>query len=90
MFAEYDSPADVMVTQALQYLHGFDMTYRSADRRLIGHGPLGEYVRSLEQVAAELDAWLERCDAYDADPTKWLADRRREAEAAVQREREQR
>jgi anti-sigma factor RsiW len=41
------------------------------------HGSAG-----LEQVAAELDAWLERCDAYDADPTKWLADRRPEAEAA--------
>jgi hypothetical protein len=50
-----------MVMQALQYLHGFDMTYRSSDHRLISHGLPGPYVRTLEQVAAEFDAWRTLC-----------------------------
>jgi hypothetical protein len=37
MFAEYDLRSDVLVMQALQYLHGFDMTYRSDDHRLVDH-----------------------------------------------------
>lgn len=81
MFARYSSRPDVLVMQALQYLHGFDMTYRSDDRRMIGHGPPGEYVRTLEEIAAEFEAWVERCIAYDADPDGWLRERRREAEA---------
>jgi hypothetical protein len=83
MFAEHEMPPDVLVMQALQYLHGFDLTYRSDDRRLIGHGPPGEYVRTLGQVAQELTAWVGRCAAYDADPERWLADRRREAKASA-------
>jgi hypothetical protein len=62
-----------MVMQALQYLHGFDMTYRSSDRRLIGHGHPGPYLRTFEQVAAEFDAWCARCAGYDADPAGWVA-----------------
>jgi hypothetical protein len=89
MFADFDTPPDLMVMQALQYLHGFDMAYRSPDHRLIGHGPPGPYVRTLQQVSAEFDAWLERCEQYDADPVGWMAQRRREAEAAVRGEREE-
>lgn len=81
MFARFNSQPDILVMQALQYLHGFDMTHRSADGRMIGHGPPGEYVRRLQQVREELDAWLERCAAYDADPEGWLAARRVDAQA---------
>jgi hypothetical protein len=49
LFAEFESSADVMVLQALQYLHGFDMTYRSPDNRFTGHGPPGPYVRTLSR-----------------------------------------
>lgn len=80
MFAEFDRRPDVLVMQAVQYLHGFDMTYRSDDHRFVGHGPPGDYVRTLREVAEEFDAWVERCAAYDADPDGWLAERRREAE----------
>jgi len=83
MLADYEEFLDIMVMQALQYLHGFDMTYRSADRRLIGHGPPGPYVRTLDEVSSELDSWRGRCAAYDADPAGWVAARRREAEAKV-------
>ena len=87
MFAEVDQSPDVLVMGALHYLHGFDMTYRSEDRRMVGHGPPGEYVRTLAQVAGEFDAWVNRCAAYDADPDGWLAARRWEAEAYVRKER---
>lgn len=87
MFAEFDTRPHVLVMQALQYLHGFDMTYRSEDHRLVGHGPRGEYVHTLVQVAEEFDAWVDRCAAYDADPEGWLAARRREAEMYVREER---
>ena len=84
MFAEFDTPPDVLVMEAL---HGFDMTYRSEDQRLIGHGPPGAYVRTLGQIAEEFASWVDRCAAYDADPEGWLAARRREAEAYVREER---
>jgi hypothetical protein len=89
MFADYSGKPDLLMLQALQYLHGFDMTRDFADGRLIGHGAQGPYERTLEQVAEELDAWRDRCDAYDADPEGWVAERRREAEAYVRRERGQ-
>ena len=90
MFAKFDQRPDVLVMQALQYLHGFDMTYRSDDHCFVGHGPPGEYVRTLDQVAEEFDAWVDRCAAYDADPEGWLAACRREAEAYVREERRRR
>jgi hypothetical protein len=90
MFADFEADPDVLVMQALQYLHGFDMTSRSEGGHLIGHGPPGQYVRTLEEVAEEYDAWTERCAAYDADPKGWLAERRREAEEFIRQERERR
>lgn len=87
MFARFVRQPDVLVMQALQYLHGFDMTYRSDDGRMIGHGPPGAYVRTLEEVGQELVAWIERCDAYDADPEGWLAARRAEAKVYVREHR---
>jgi hypothetical protein len=87
IFAKFDPRPDGLVMQALQYLHGFDLTWRSDDHRLVGHGPPGEYVRTLGQVAEEFDAWVDRCAAYDADPEDWSAERRREAEEHVREER---
>jgi hypothetical protein len=71
ILADFDTPPDLMVMQALQYLHGFDMTYRSSDHRLISHGLPGPYVRTLEQVAAEFDAWRARCASYEPDAAGW-------------------
>jgi hypothetical protein len=83
MLADYEENPDVMVMQALQYLHGFDMTYRSSDQRFIGHGPPGPYVRTLDQVSLELDEWRRRCAAYDADPSGWPAARRQAARSKM-------
>jgi hypothetical protein len=88
MFADFVTNPDVLVMQALQYLHGFDMTYCSDDGRFVAHGAPGKYLRTLEQVAEEYIRWTNRCTAYDADPEGWLADRRREAEEYVRQERE--
>ena len=90
MFASFAPDIDLLTMQAVQYLHGFDMAYRSEDRRFVGHGPPGPYVRSLAQVAEEFKAWVERCAAYDADPEGWIADRRAEAETYVHEERSRR
>jgi hypothetical protein len=75
--------------QALKFIHGFDMTYRSSDERVIGHGPPWRYVFTLEEVLTEFKAWHERCTAFDGDPVGWPTEQRRVGEAAVRREREQ-
>jgi hypothetical protein len=72
VLAEDDTISDPMVMTALQYLHGFDMVWRSGDRRFVGHGPPGPYLRSLEEITAELDRWLHNCHGHDADPIGWL------------------
>jgi hypothetical protein len=87
MFAEYGTEPDLLVMQALQYLHGLDMTYRSEDGRLLGHGPPGAYVRNQDDIWSELHEWRRRCRDYDADPVGWIAARHRDAVAEIQRER---
>jgi hypothetical protein len=67
MFAEVPSE-DEMVMSALQSIHGLDMTYRSDDQRLVGHGPPGSYLRSLDEVQAALLHWRARCVERDEDP----------------------
>ena len=67
MFADVPSD-DAMVMSALQNIHGLDMTYGSADERLVGHGPPGSYLRSLDEVRAELEHWRARCLEFDQDP----------------------
>jgi hypothetical protein len=46
------------------------MTSRSDDGGLAGHGPPGDYLRSLREVAGLLDGWVADCIAFDADPGK--------------------
>ncbi|MFN8167525.1 MAG: hypothetical protein U0S36_01930 [Candidatus Nanopelagicales bacterium] len=68
-FVLADTPSeDVMVMSGLQSIHGLDMTERSEDGTLIGHGPPGPYVRTLEEVRDVLDNWRARCLEWDADP----------------------
>jgi hypothetical protein len=88
MFTEFDSQPDVMVMSAVQYLHGFDMTSRSNDGRLVGHGPPGNYLRSLREVAELLDEWVAKCVAFDGDPERWRAERRAAAQAYRRAEQE--
>jgi hypothetical protein len=67
LYAEID---DIMVKNALYYLHGFDLAY--LDRpNLVHHGPPGTYVHSDEYIAEQLRAWRRRCEEYDRDPHAW-------------------
>ena len=75
VFMRFAALSDPLAMQALQYLDGFDLAYRSQDHRLVGHGRPQVHVRSLDQGAQELSAWRLRCVAYDADPAGWVRDR---------------
>ena len=79
MLADYQTQPDTMVMQALQHLHGFDLS-QGDDERLVHHGPPGTYVRPPEDIAAELEAWRLRCQEHDADPVGWAARQRQTAE----------
>lgn len=87
MFDDYSdsSMPDPLAVSGLQYLHGFDMTWRSADR-LVGHGPPGEYVKPLREIQCDLDRWRANCRQYDADPVGWTRRARTEARQAADRE----
>ncbi len=48
-------------------VHGFDLVTVSPGR--LRHGGPGEYLRSIDEVAAELDRWLAKGREYDNDRT---------------------
>jgi hypothetical protein len=57
-----------MVRNALQHLHGYDLTRDSDHPEIVRHSSSGSYIRSLQDVAVELEQWFSDCEAYDADP----------------------
>ncbi len=57
---------------------------------LIHHGPPGIYVRTLDMIRADLEAWLDDCREYDEDPVRYLHVRHERARAAIRAEREKR
>jgi hypothetical protein len=73
MFAAYETKPDALAMSGLQYLHGFDMTSEGTAHRSIAHGPPGDYVKSMAEIAADLDRWIANCHEYDADPDGWRA-----------------
>lgn len=76
MFAEYSTTPDAMVMSALQYLHGFDLTFSPPDRNLVRHGPPGEYLKTLDDVRGDFERWQADCVAYDRDPDGFSARQR--------------
>jgi hypothetical protein len=66
--AAHGRPRDLMVSSGLQYLHGLDMTANPETPGSIGHGGQGNYVLSVDEIAARLDHWLVMCREYDDDP----------------------
>jgi hypothetical protein len=64
---------DPMLRNALQHLHGFDLTYDSGNPRVMRHNKGGErYVHSDEEVADALAQWEANCRLYDSDPAAYL------------------
>jgi RHS repeat-associated protein len=73
---------DAMVRNALQHLHGYDLVRNPDHPERIRHAPEGDFIRSLDTVAQELEQWHSDCRAYDADPQGYaLAARRRALDA---------
>lgn len=68
--ADFD---DLIVGLGLQYLHGFDLSHPPDADGLLHHGggPGRVYLRSTDDIAAELDRWREDARAFDEDPRSW-------------------
>ena len=80
-----DEVLEPLVASALQYLHGFDLVTISPGR--LRHGGPGEYLRSIDEVAAELVRWLANCRDYDNDPRGYMKRSWERARLAAREER---
>jgi len=80
-----DDTLDPMVATALQYLHGFALVTGSGGR--LRHGGPGKYLRSIDEVADELDRWLTNCREYDTHPRRYMKRKSEQARQAAQDER---
>ena len=81
---------DAMVSLAMLYLHGFTMAYNPEARNLIHHGPPGVYVKSVVEIQADLDHWLDNCRQYDEDAQGWRERRLSMVKDAIAAERRRR
>ncbi len=72
---------DPLVRSALLRLHGFDMTYVSAQGKVMRHGGQGEFVYSITDIASALEQRHQDCAAFDSDPADFLAGKREAARA---------
>lgn len=64
---------DPMLRNALQYLHGFDLTRDSGNPSVMRHDKGGDgYVHSDEEIADALARWEANCRLYDSDPAAYL------------------
>lgn len=59
---------DVMILNALQQLHGFDLKIDDDDGTTLRHGGEGRYLHSLAHMRSAFEEWKENCKLYDADP----------------------
>lgn len=57
-----------MTLNALQQLHGFDLTIDDRDASVLRHGGPGRYMHSADHVKSMFEEWRENCRKYDADP----------------------
>jgi hypothetical protein len=71
-----------MILTALQSLHGFTMACHPATPHLVHHGPPRTYLRTIEDIRAELARWEARCAEYDREPHAWRAKQSELAELA--------
>lgn len=75
--------ADTMVLTGLQYLHGYDMIYDSGTVVHASRGYKGAYIKSEEEIGADLERWIRNCRIYDVDPEGYRAMMKREALKAL-------
>jgi hypothetical protein len=73
-----ETPHDPLVNAAVQSLHGFDLSSPIAgESRRVHHGLEDgwDYIRSMADIASELDRWLGDLEAFDRDPQAWRRER---------------
>jgi hypothetical protein len=73
-----ETPHDPLVNTAVQSLHGFDLSSPIAgESRRVHHGLEDgwEYIRSMADIASELNRWLGNLEAFDRDPQAWRRER---------------
>lgn len=74
---------DPMVLNALQHLHGFDLTYNDDNKKIVWHGSGEFHLYDDEDIKNALDRWRSNCMLYDADPRSYLENAKRQAIEAV-------
>lgn len=63
-----DSPeTDLMVMNALQHLHGFDISMVPEGDERVAHGVSQNYIHSLEEIGQARERWFTRCQKFDAN-----------------------
>ena len=72
MLAEFSPDFDAMTATALQWLHGFDLVADATDTTALRQGGPGDYLRSISEVNAQLERWLEECEDYDRNPQAFM------------------
>lgn len=82
---------DAIVELGLLHLYGFDLSHRGpGDTSNVlqqhGGGPGRVYLRSVADIATELDQWRRDVDAFDDDPAEWRRDRLRDLHRSMLRE----
>ena len=71
--ADFD-PADPMILNGLQYVHGFDLVTDTNGG--FGHsasGVDGGYIKDSEEIESDLQHWLGENALYDEDPSGFLS-----------------
>lgn len=75
---------DPMVRNALQHLHGFDLTRNSNDEDAVRHGAGEFYVHSDAEIEHALNRWLANCEEFDADPKEYIERAKRQAASRLE------
>ena len=64
-------PEDIMITNALQQLHGFDIASDPDDEDRMKHGGRGRYMHSFDHISRAFAEWRRNCMEYDRDPVEY-------------------
>lgn len=92
-WVETASAAEVpgIVSLGLTYLHGADLVEapdaEESGRMVVRHSGQGTYLRSLDDLRADLSYWRGQVAEYRGDPVAWRERRLAQARAAVEEER---
>jgi hypothetical protein len=75
---------DLMIRNALQHLHGYDLTRDPENPEVLRHDSNGIHVRTDGEIAEEIEEWRSNCLAYDRDPQGYVQSARNRGRDALQ------